>query len=75
MALLVVLWVHLFGICISVCCAYSQDLENQPLLTSAMRKAKLEEEYGKYDRVVIRVQFQDKLTLQGLFRPRETGRL
>ena len=42
-------------------------------MTSTMRKAKLEEEYSKYERVVIRVQFQDKLVLQGLFRPRETG--
>jgi len=40
-----------------------------------MRRAKLEEQYSKYERVVIRIQFQDKLVLQGLFRPRETGML
>ncbi|XP_053393564.1 tether containing UBX domain for GLUT4-like [Mercenaria mercenaria] len=49
-----------------------QEIEDQPLMTSTMRKAKLEAEYSRYDRVVIRVQFHDKLTLQGLFRPRET---
>lgn len=49
-----------------------QDIEGQPLMTSAMRRAKLEAEYGRYKRVAIRVQFHDKLTLQGLFRPRET---
>ncbi|XP_052262738.1 tether containing UBX domain for GLUT4-like [Dreissena polymorpha] len=48
------------------------ELEDQPLMTSAMRKAHLEELYGKYERVVIRVQFHDKLVLQGVFRPRET---
>lgn len=51
----------------------SQEIEDQPLMTAAMRKAKVEVEYGRYNRVVIRVQFHDKLTLQGLFRPRETG--
>lgn len=40
-----------------------------------MRRAKLEEQYSKYERVVIRIQFQDKLVLQGLFKPRETGML
>ena len=42
-------------------------------MTSSLRRAKLEEEYSRYDRVIIRVQFPDKLVLQGLFRPRETG--
>lgn len=45
---------------------------DQPLMTQAMRMAKIEEQYSKYDRVVIRIQFPDKLVLQGLFRPRET---
>jgi hypothetical protein len=44
-------------------------------MTSAMRKAKFESEYSKYETVIIRIQFHDKLTLQGLFRPRETGTL
>ena len=48
-------------------------MQDQPLMTSSLRKAKLEEEYSKYERVIIRVQFPDKLVLQGLFRPRETG--
>ena len=54
-----------------------QDLQKnvdteQPLMTQSMRRAKLEEQYSKYERVVIRIQFQDKLVLQGLFKPRET---
>ncbi|XP_052791163.1 tether containing UBX domain for GLUT4-like [Mya arenaria] len=48
------------------------SLEDQPLMTASMRKARVEEMYSKYERVVIRVQFHDKLVLQGLFRPRET---
>lgn len=47
-------------------------LEDQPLMTSALRKSKLEEEYSQYDRVIIRIQFPDRLVLQGLFKPRET---
>ncbi|XP_071107777.1 tether containing UBX domain for GLUT4-like [Haliotis cracherodii] len=43
-----------------------------PLMTQAMRQARLEERYSKYKKVVIRVQFPDKLVLQGMFRPRET---
>ena len=42
-------------------------------MTLSMRKAKLESIYSKYDQVVIRIQFSDKLILQGFFRPRETG--
>ena len=52
---------------------YREEFDNQPLMTSSMRKAKLESTYGGYEKVVIRVQFHDKLVLQGLFRPRETG--
>ena len=48
-------------------------MQDQPLMTSSLRKAKLEEVYSNYERVIIRVQFPDKLVLQGLFRPRETG--
>ncbi|XP_071130006.1 tether containing UBX domain for GLUT4-like isoform X1 [Mytilus edulis] len=46
--------------------------EEQLLMTQSMRRQKLEEQYNKYERVVIRIQFADKLVLQGLFRPRET---
>ncbi|KAL4239835.1 Tether containing UBX domain for GLUT4 [Mactra antiquata] len=49
-----------------------QEMEDQPLMTSSMRKAKLEAEYSRYEKVVMRIQFQDKHVLQGLFRPRET---
>lgn len=49
-----------------------RELEDQPLMTSAMRRAHLEAAYSRYKLVTIRVYFPDKLVLQGLFRPRET---
>ena len=49
-------------------------MEDQPLMTQSMRRARLEEVYSQYERVIIRIQFPDKLVLQGLFRPRETGK-
>ncbi|KAI8741993.1 tether containing UBX domain for GLUT4, partial [Biomphalaria glabrata] len=48
-----------------------QQLEDQPLMTKAMKRAQTEALYDQYERVVIRVQFPEKLTLQGVFRPRE----
>ena len=44
-------------------------------MTSTMRKQMEEERISKYPRVVIRVQFPDRLVLQGVFRPRETSNL
>ncbi|XP_067673593.1 tether containing UBX domain for GLUT4-like [Haliotis asinina] len=49
-----------------------ENLADAPLMTQSMRQARLEERYSKYKKVVIRVQFPDKLVLQGMFRPRET---
>ncbi|KAK7506350.1 hypothetical protein BaRGS_00002462, partial [Batillaria attramentaria] len=54
-----------------------KDLQRQasserPLMTEAMRMAKMEEQHQYYDFVVLRVQFPDGLVLQGCFRPRET---
>ncbi|CAL1540507.1 unnamed protein product [Lymnaea stagnalis] len=48
-----------------------KQFEDQPLMTKAMRQSQTEALYDHYDRVVIRVQFPEKLTLQGVFRPRE----
>ncbi|XP_062591287.1 tether containing UBX domain for GLUT4-like [Saccostrea cucullata] len=45
---------------------------DQPLLTRSMVQDRLESQYSKYQHVVIRVQFPDKVVLQGLFRPKET---
>ncbi|XP_069124514.1 tether containing UBX domain for GLUT4-like [Argopecten irradians] len=45
---------------------------DQMLMTQSMREMKQEEKYSKYQRVVIRIQFPDKLVVQGLFRPKET---
>ena len=44
------------------------------LMTSAMRKAAFEEKFEKYKYVAIRIQFSDRMVLQGIFRPRETGK-
>ncbi|XP_033747071.1 tether containing UBX domain for GLUT4-like [Pecten maximus] len=49
-----------------------QTENDQMLITQSMRELKREEKYSKYQRVVIRVQFPDKLVLQGLFKPKET---
>ncbi|KAL5018839.1 hypothetical protein ScPMuIL_004561 [Solemya velum] len=48
------------------------DMHEQPLLTEAMRQKQMELKYSHYDRVILRVQFPDKLVLQGTFRPNET---
>ncbi|XP_046572870.1 tether containing UBX domain for GLUT4-like [Haliotis rubra] len=50
----------------------AENVADAPLMTQSMRQARLEERYSKYKKVVIRVQFPDKLVLQGMFRPRET---
>ncbi|KAH9494855.1 hypothetical protein Btru_015834 [Bulinus truncatus] len=47
------------------------QLEDQPLMTKAMKKAQTEALYNQYEKVVIRIQFPEKLTLQGVFRPKE----
>ncbi|OWF56530.1 Tether containing UBX domain for GLUT4 [Mizuhopecten yessoensis] len=50
-----------------------KETENeQMLMTQSMRELKQEEKCSKYQRGVIRVQFPDKLVVQGLFRPKET---
>lgn len=43
-------------------------------MTKAMRQAQVEALFDQYERIVIRVQFPERLTLQGLFQPREPGR-
>lgn len=55
---------------ISLC---KQSEADQPLLTRSMIQERLESKYAKYQQVVVRVQFPDKVVLQGLFRPKETG--
>ncbi|CAH1793676.1 unnamed protein product [Owenia fusiformis] len=50
--------------------AHSQD--DAPLMTAAMRQAQNEQKMSQYNRAVIRIQFPDRVVLQGLFRPRET---
>lgn len=42
-------------------------------MTKAMKQAQTEALYDQYDHVVIRIHFPEKLTLQGLFKPREPG--
>ncbi|EDO44862.1 predicted protein [Nematostella vectensis] len=45
--------------------------ENAPLMTKSMREARKLSESYKYDKIVIRVKFPDRFTLQGFFRPHE----
>lgn len=52
---------------------HKQSEADQPLLTRSMIQERLESKYAKYQQVVVRVQFPDKVVLQGLFRPKETG--
>lgn len=47
-------------------------LADAPLLTSAMRQAKLERQGSQYNRSVLRVCLPDGWVLQGCFRPRES---
>lgn len=63
--------IHVYSILfISLC---KQSEADQPLLTRSMIQERLESKYAKYQQVVVRVQFPDKVVLQGLFRPKETG--
>ncbi|XP_022315827.2 tether containing UBX domain for GLUT4-like [Crassostrea virginica] len=49
-----------------------QSEADQPLLTKSMIQERLEAKYSRYQQVVLRFQFPDKVVLQGLFRPKET---
>ncbi|RMX57825.1 hypothetical protein pdam_00022691 [Pocillopora damicornis] len=55
-----------------------RDLKNErkqadsaPLMTRAMREVRQESEMYKYDKVVVRIKFPDRLVLQAFFRPME----
>lgn len=55
-----------------------RDLKNErkqadsaPLMTRAMREVREESEMYKYDKVVVRIKFPDRLVLQAFFRPME----
>lgn len=55
-----------------------RDLKNErnqadsaPLMTRAMREVRQEAEMYKYDKVVVRIKFPDRLVLQAFFRPME----
>lgn len=43
----------------------------QPLMTKMMRELENDKKAMKYEKVVIRIKFQNKFILQGLFRPKE----
>lgn len=53
---------------------FRQSEADQPLLTKSMIQERLEAKYSRYQQVVLRFQFPDKVVLQGLFRPKETGK-
>jgi len=42
-------------------------------MTQASRRMRIEAEMSRYKRVIIRVQFPDRLVMQALFRTTETG--
>ncbi|XP_062411525.1 tether containing UBX domain for GLUT4 [Sardina pilchardus] len=46
-------------------------LEEAPLMTQALREARMKEKVERYPFVVLRVQFPDRYVLQGFFRPQE----
>lgn len=50
----------------------TRDLTEQPLMTHASRRMRLEAEMSRYKRVIVRVQFTDRLVMQALFRTTET---
>ena len=52
-----------------------RDLADRPLMTQASRQVRVEAEMTRYKRVIIRVQFPDRLVMQALFRTTETGSL
>ncbi|XP_053094042.1 tether containing UBX domain for GLUT4 isoform X2 [Pangasianodon hypophthalmus] len=47
-------------------------LEEAPLMTQSLREAQKKEKMDRYPKVVLRIQFPDRLVLQGFFRPLET---
>lgn len=47
-------------------------LEEAPLMTQALREAKMKEKMERYPLVVVRVQFPDRYVLQGFFSPVDT---
>jgi len=55
-----------------VTCRHS--LSEQPLMTQATRQMHLEAQMSRYKRVIIRIQFPDRLVMQAVFRTTETGR-
>ena len=50
-----------------------RELFDKPLMTQASRQMRIEAEMSRYKRVIIRVQFPDRLVMQALFRTTETG--
>lgn len=48
-----------------------KQADSAPLMTRAMREVREESEMYKYDKVVVRVKFPDRLVLQAFFRPME----
>ncbi|MCJ8737495.1 hypothetical protein PDJAM_G00024410 [Pangasius djambal] len=47
-------------------------LEEAPLMTQSLREAQKKEKMDRYPKVVLRIQFPDRLVLQGFFSPLET---
>ena len=57
-----------------MCVLPSQQMEESPLMTQSLKREQAEAAFDCYERIIIRVQFPDRLVLQALFRPREKGK-
>lgn len=48
-------------------------MEDTPIMTKSMKLAAKEAKMAKYERVIIRFVFPERIVIQALFRPKETG--
>jgi hypothetical protein len=62
-------------VCFHPFAPFRHEVAEQPLMTQSLRRQQMEAKMSRYKRFVIRIQFPDRLVIQGLFRPNETGEL
>ena len=53
--------------------ARREALENQPLMTRAMREREIDKQRAKYPKTMVRVRFPDMYQIQGVFLTQEKG--
>lgn len=69
------LWQTIICIPVFVGNAFRMEEADQPLMTQSMKKALQEMKLAKYSRVILKIHFPEKVVLQAVFRPRETGEM